>query len=195
MFINSSFLLKIIYMFGFVMNLPLMPKSTAVWLIENTVLTFDQIAEFCGLHSLEVKGIADGEVATGIVGINPITSSQLTQEEITKCENDPKRKLHLSENALKHAKVRKKKTAKYTPVARRQDKPDAVAWFLRYHPETLDAQIVKLIGTTKTTIASIKEKSHWNIANIKPRDPVLLGLCSQVELDNLLAKVKTTKES
>lgn len=172
------------------MNLPLMPKSTAVWLIENTILTFDQIAKFCGLHPLEVKGIADGEVASGIIGQNPITANQLTAEEIKRCEADPKALLKLSNIAQKHSKVRKKKVSKYTPIARRQDKPDAISWFIRHHPEVTDSQIIKLIGTTKNTIESIKTKSHWNMTNIKPRDPVLLGLCTQTEFDNILAKAK-----
>ena len=174
------------------MTLPLMPKATAVWLIENTRLTFDQIANFCGMHSLEVKGIADGEVAIGIVGISPITGEQLSKEEIMRCEEKPNANLQLSSHAQKHIKItsKKKKTSHYTPIARRQDKPDAVAWFVRHHPEVTDQQIVKIIGTTKNTINSIKLRTHWNMANIKPRDPVLLGLCSQTELENLLAKVR-----
>ncbi len=170
-----------------------MPKATAVWLIENTTLTFEQIATFCGMHLLEVKGIADGEVAEGILGLDPIVHSQLTKEEITRCENDRNARLQMTDSAKKHIDAKKKKTAKYTPVARRQDKPDAIAWFLKHCPDVADAQIVKLIGTTKTTIAAIRARHHWNISNIKPRDPVLLGLCTQTDLDKVLAKVKVSK--
>lgn len=177
------------------MTLPLMPKATAVWLIENTALTFEQIANFCGMHPLEVKGIADGEVAVGIVGINPITNDQLTKEEIKRCETNPKANLNLSSQAQKHIKItsKKKKTGHYTPIARRQDKPDAVAWFVRFHPSVTEQQIIKIIGTTKTTINSVKNRTHWNINNIKPRDPVLLGLCSQTDLEKLLEKVKVAE--
>lgn len=173
------------------MNLPLMPKATAIWLIENTSLTFDQIAEFCGMHPLEVKGIADGEVAPGMIGENPITTNQLTHEEIKRCEQDPKQKLRL---IVKHFEVKKKKTSRYTPIARRQDKPDAISWFLKYHPEVSEIHLIKLIGTTKTTIGSIKTRSHWNISNIKPRDPVLLGLCTQIELDKILDRSKISSD-
>jgi uncharacterized protein len=178
------------------MTLPLMPKATAVWLIENTSLTFDQIAVFCGMHSLEVKGIADGEVAIGIVGINPITGEQISKEEINRCEGNPNANLQLSQHAQKHIKItsKKKKTSHYTPIARRQDKPDAVAWFVRYHPGVTEQQIVKIIGTTKSTINSVKLRTHWNMTNIKPRDPVLLGLCSQTELESLLEKVKVSTD-
>ncbi|MEK6733555.1 MAG: cell cycle transcriptional regulator TrcR [Pseudomonadota bacterium] len=174
------------------MNLPLMPKATAVWLIENTTLTFDQIAVFCGLHPLEVKGIADGEVAIGIAGENPINREQLTKEEIKRCEANEDARLLLSTQAQSHIKIfdKKKKTAHYTPIAKRQDKPDAVSWFIRYYPTVTDQQIVKLIGTTKSTINAIKARTHWNMNNIKPRDPVLLGLCSQTDLDKLLEKAK-----
>ena len=174
------------------MNVPLMPKATAVWLIENTTLTFEQIASFCGMHTLEVKGIADGEVAIGISGENPIINEQVSKEEIKRCESNPDAKLQLSEQAQKHVKVtsKKRKTANYTPIAKRQDKPDAVAWFVRYYPNVTDQQIVKLVGTTKTTINSVKSRSHWNMNNIKPRDPVLLGLCSQTDLDKVLEKAK-----
>jgi uncharacterized protein len=174
------------------MNLPLMPKATAVWLIENTILTFEQIAQFCGMHQLEVKGIADGDVAVGISGVNPITSEQLTKEEIARCESNPVARLQLSKQAKNHEHItsKKRKTAHYTPIAKRQDKPDAVAWLLRHYPSVTDLQIVKLIGTTKTTINSLRSRSHWNINNIRPRDPVLLGLCSQTELDKLVEKIK-----
>ncbi len=174
------------------MNLPLMPKATAVWLIENTTLTFDQIANFCGMHPLEVKGIADGEVAIGIVGENPINKDQITKEEIKRCEGNSKASLQLSSQAQNHVKItdKKRKTAHYTPIAKRQDKPDAVAWFIRYYPNVTDQQVVKLIGTTKTTINSLKGRSHWNMNNIRPRDPVLLGLCSQTDLDKVLEKAR-----
>lgn len=179
------------------MTLPLMPKATSVWLIENTTLTFDQIAIFCGMHSLEVKGIADGEVAVGISGMSPIVNEQLTREEITRCEGNPKFSLCLSSLAEKHAKItsKKKKTSHYTPIARRQDKPDAVSWFIRYCPNATDQQIIKIIGTTKSTINSVKLRSHWNISNIKPRDPVLLGLCSQTDLESLIAKIRISSEN
>ncbi|AIF80809.1 putative cytoplasmic protein [endosymbiont of Acanthamoeba sp. UWC8] len=181
------------------MTKPLMPKATAIWLIENTTLTFGQIAEFCGLHPLEVQGIADGDVAKGIIGIDPVTSGQITKEEITRCETNPKLYLTLSANAQKLMKeqARQKKSAKYTPVARRQDKPDAVAWIIKNCPELNDSQIMKLIGTTKTTINAVRDKSHWNSPNIRPRDPVLLGLCTQTELDRIydLAKQKSVQKA
>lgn len=168
------------------MALPLMPKATAVWLVENTTLTFEQIGEFCGMHTLEVQGIADGDVASGIIGVDPVTSGQLTREEIKRCEKDSKAILGLAEKAVRLLATKKKKQGRYTPVARRQDKPDAVAWFLKHCPDVTDAQMAKLIGTTKTTINAVRTKSHWNSSNIKPKDPVLLGLCSQTELDKLL---------
>jgi hypothetical protein len=181
------------------MNKPLMPKATAIWLIENTTLTFEQIADFCGLHSLEVQGIADGEVAKGIIGIDPITAGQLTKEEISRCEQNPKLRLNLSEGAqrLMKEQAKQKKGAKYTPVARRQDKPDAVAWLLKHCPELNDSQIMKLIGTTKSTINSLRDKSHWNLQNIRPRDPVLLSLCTQTELDKIyhIAKEKAAERA
>lgn len=176
------------------MSKPLMPKATAVWLIDNTTLTFEQISNFCGLHILEVKGIADGEVASGITGMSPVTAGQLTSEEIELCQKNPTRTPTLSDSARRHIEVKKKKkkTAKYTPVARRQDKPDAIAWITKNYPEMSTAQIEKLIGTTKNTINAIRERSHWNITNIKPRDPVLLGLCSQVELDKAVSRIVKT---
>ena len=168
------------------MATPLMPKATAVWLVENTALTFEQIAEYCGLHPLEVKGIADGEVAQGIVGHDPITAGQLLREEIERCAADPKARLRMAIRQIPQPKPRTK-GPRYTPVSRRQDKPDAIAWLLRNHPELTDAQIGRLIGTTKTTIGSIRERSHWNSSNIKPVDPVTLGLCTQIELDEVVA--------
>jgi hypothetical protein len=177
------------------MILPLMPKATAVWLIDNTGLSFGQIAEFCGMHPLEIKGIADGEVLQGIIGQDPIISGQLTTEEIKLCEENSKRKLKLNYDAERYLDKKKKKSAKYTPVARRQDKPDAISWILKNCPTASDLHIAKLLGTTKSTIESIKVKSHWNILNIRPRDPVLLGLCTQVELDNFFAKNKINEDT
>ncbi|AIL65001.1 hypothetical protein NOVO_03055 [Rickettsiales bacterium Ac37b] len=171
------------------MNLPLMPKATAVWLIENTALTFEQIAEFCNMHILEIKTIADGEVAQNIIGWNPILEGQLTLEEIRRCEQDENARLKLIVRD-QYLKGSKKKTPRYIPVARRQDKPDAIAWFLKNCPEMQDSQICKLIGTTKSTISSIRNKEHWNISNIKPRDPVLLGLCTQIELNKAIEHAK-----
>lgn len=169
------------------MNKPLMPKATAVWLVENTTLTFEQIADFCGLHALEIQGIADGEVARGILGVDPVASSQLTLDEIKRCEANQGLRLKMAEGAIKHivTEKRQKKSGKYTPVARRQDKPDAIAWIIKNCPEISETQIVKLIGTTKSTIEAVRDKSHWNSNNIRPKDPVLLGLCSQTELDRV----------
>lgn len=172
------------------MNIPLMPKATAVWLIENTTLTFDQIANFCGMHPLEVKGIADGEVAQGIVGQDPITSGQLTMEEIKKCEANSKLSLQLTDKARKYTEAKKKQASRYTPIARRQDKPDAVSWLIKHCPEMTDLQIAKLIGTTKATIVGIRSKSHWNMQHIRPRDPVLLGLCTQSELNKAMERAR-----
>ncbi len=171
------------------MTLPLMPKATAVWLVENTALSFEQIAEFCGMHSLEVQGIADGEVAAGIIGQDPVVLGQVSRDEITRCEKDPAARLDMADNAMKYVS-KKVKGARYTPVARRQDKPDAVAWLLKNYPQLPDSKIVKLIGTTKSTIAAVKNKTHWNSSNIKPRDPVLLGLCTQTHLDAAIATIK-----
>jgi len=164
------------------MALPLMPKATAVWLVDNTTLTFEQIAEFCGLHDLEVQAIADGEVAEGIVGLDPIGNGQLTREEIARCEGDPAARLKLAESDLPRPEARPK-GARYTPVSRRQDRPDAIAWLVKYHPELTDAQIARLIGTTKPTITAVRERTHWNTPNIRPRDPVTLGLCTQTDLN------------
>lgn len=168
-------------------NIPVMPKATAVWLVENTSLTFKQIAQFCGMHELEIKGIADGEVAQGIMGVDPVTTGQLTKQEIERCTKDPKAILTLAERAILNL-IQKKTKARYTPVARRQDKPDAIFWLIKHCPDIQDSQIIKLIGTTKSTILAIKERTHWNIKNIKSRDPVLLGLCTQTELDKIMKK-------
>ena len=162
---------------------PLMPKATAVWLVENTALTFQQIADFCQLHELEVKGIADGDVAQGIKGLDPVASGQLAREELEKAQADKSYRMKVQESKVILPAAKAKKGPRYTPVSRRQDRPDAIAWLLRYHPELTDAQIMKLVGTTKSTIQSIRERSHWNAQNIKPVDPVTLGLCTQLELD------------
>jgi hypothetical protein len=165
-----------------------MPKATAVWLVENTALTFRQIADFCGLHELEVKGVADGDVAQGIKGLDPVTGGQLTREEIEKGEKDPDYRLKLLEPKVNIPVQKATKGPRYTPVSKRGDRPDAIAWLLRYHPELPDSQIMKLVGTTKTTIAAIRERTHWNAPNIKPVDPVSLGLCSQIDLDFAVQK-------
>ena len=170
------------------MALPLMRKATAVWLVENTSLTFMQIANFCGLHELEVSGIADGEVASGIRGMDPITSNQLTSEEIKRCELDPNSKLELIINPATIGET-KRRGPRYTPLSKRQDKPAAIAWLVKFYPEIADSQIIKLVGTTKPTIKAVRERSHWNITNIVPTDPVLLGLCKQIELDSTLGKI------
>ena len=168
------------------MPTPLMPKATAVWLIENTGLTFDQIAEFCNIHPLEIQAIADGESSTGMVGFNPITSQQLTFEEIKRCETDSTAHLQLTPPVTADSLLGKKKT-RYTPVSKRQDRPDAIAWLLKFHPHLTDAQICQLLGTTKPMIKSIRTRTHWNTNNIKPRSPVQLGLCTQSELDTVVA--------
>ncbi|GAB4169972.1 MAG: DUF1013 domain-containing protein [Rickettsiaceae bacterium] len=170
---------------------PLMAKATAVWLVENTALTFKQIADFCGIHELEVKGIADGEVATGIMGVDPVTSGQLDKEEIERCSKDPSLTLKLKTSAAYDSvKKTSRKGTKYTPIARRQDKPDAIYWLLKNYPDIKDSDIIKLIGTTKSTVAAIKDRTHWNMSNIRQRDPVLLGICSQIDLDRIIEKSK-----
>ncbi len=163
---------------------PLMPKATAVWLVENTSLTFEQIADFCKLHPLEVKGIADGEVAAGIKGQDPVARGELSREELDKAQADPAHRLKLLEPKVRLPDFGKvKKGPRYTPVSRRQDRPNAILWLVRNHPELKDAQIIRLVGTTKTTIQQIKERTHWNSASLSPMDPVTLGLCSQIDLD------------
>lgn len=164
------------------MATPLMPKATAVWLVENTSLTFEQIANFCKLHPLEVKAIADGETAQGIKGLDPILTGQLTREEIERAQNDRGHVLKLAERKVRVPES-KRRGPRYTPVSRRQDRPNAILWLLRNHPEMKDAQIMRLVGTTKSTIASIRERTHWNAQNLTASDPVSLGLCSQIELD------------
>lgn len=166
---------------------PLMPKATAMWLIENTALTFEQISGFCDLHILEVQSMADGEINIGMVGRDPITHGQLTQEEINRCTADPGAELQLFEPDVPLPRPRTK-GPRYTPVSKRQDKPATIAWLLRYHPEFSDNQICKLIGTTKPTIGAIRDRTHWNINQIQPQDPVSLGLCKQKELDELVQK-------
>ena len=162
---------------------PLMPKATAVWLVENTSLTFEQIADFCKLHPLEVKGIADGEVAAGIKGHDPITSGQLVREEIAAGEKDKAHHLKLAVSKVVLPPVKKSRGPRYTPLSRRQDRPSAILWLVRNHPELKDAQIMRLVGTTKSTLQSIRDRTHWNAAGLSPLDPVTLGLCSQIDLD------------
>ncbi|MGF1629811.1 MAG: DUF1013 domain-containing protein [Kiloniellaceae bacterium] len=175
------------------MSLPLMPKATAVWLIDNTGLTFEQVAQFCGLHPLEVQGIADGEVAVGIQGMDPVTSGELTRQEIVRCEGDPTARLTTAKSDLPQP-TKRTKGPRYTPVAKRQDKPDGISWLVRHHPELKDSQIARLIGTTKTTIQAVRERTHWNSPNIRPRDPVLLGLCSQIDLNAAVEKARRAAE-
>jgi len=167
---------------------PLMPKATAVWLVENTSLSFEQIAEFCGLHVLEVKGIADGDVAQGIKGMDPVTSNQLTREEIEAAEKDSSHTLRIAEPKVQMPEAATKRGPRYTPVSRRHDRPNAVLWLLRNHPELKTSQLMRLVGTTKPTIAQIKDRTHWNSPNLVPQDPVTLGLCSQTDLDNEVKK-------
>ena len=167
---------------------PLMPKATAVWLVENTGLSFKQIADFCNLHELEVKGIADGDVAAGIKGLDPVTGGQLTRDEIARAEASPEHRLKILESKVNIQVQKSTGGPRYTPVSRRGDRPDAIVWLLRYHPEFPDSAIMKLVGTTKSTIAAVKDRSHWNASNIKPVDPVSLGLCSQLDLDFAVQK-------
>ncbi|WP_417486296.1 DUF1013 domain-containing protein [Maricaulis sp.] len=172
----------------------LMPKATAVWLVDNTSLTFDQIADFCGLHPLEVKGIADGDVAVGVRGADPISNGQLTREEIEKAENSDKYRMTVVKPKYSGLhQPAKRRGPRYTPLSRRQNRPDAIAWLVRNHPELADAQISKLIGTTKTTIQAVRERSHWNSSNIKPTDPVSLGLCTQIDLDEQVKKASARR--
>jgi hypothetical protein len=172
------------------MDRPLMPKATAVWLVENTGLTFEQISEFCALHPLEVKGIADGEVALGVRGLDPVGAGMLTRAEMARCEADPKARLTLAKSVASDVKVPKRKEPRYTPLSKRQDRPDAIAWLLRNHPELSDPQVCKLLGTTKTTVNAVRDRTHWKSQEIRPRDPVLLGLCQQIELDEAISRAK-----
>lgn len=172
---------------------PLMPKATAVWMVDNTTLTFEQIAEFCGLHALEVQAIADGDVAAGMQGADPVTVGFLSQEELDRCQANSRAKLKMLKATLPQPKVRGK-GARYTPVSKRQDRPDAISWLLKHHPEMIDAQIARLIGTTKPTIKTIRERSHWNISKIKPQSPVGLGLCSETELEKMVTLARRKAE-
>ena len=169
------------------MNKPIMAKATAVWLVDNTTLSFRQIGDFCGLHELEVQGIADGDVATGVKGFDPIANNQLTQEEINVAEKDPGHKLKLKFNPAAVGEE-KRRGPRYTPLSKRQDRPASILWLVKFHPELTDGQISKLVGTTKPTIQAIRERTHWNISNIQPIDPVALGLCKQSELDAVVQK-------
>jgi hypothetical protein len=162
---------------------PLMPKATAVWLVDNTSLSFAQIADFCKLHELEVKAIADGDAAQGIRGLDPVASGQLTREEIARAEADHSHQLAIAVPKVRVPEVKRRKGPRYTPLSRRQDRPNAILWLLRNHPELKDSQIMRLVGTTKTTIQAIRERTHWNAASLSPLDPVTLGLCSQIDLD------------
>ncbi len=163
---------------------PLMPKATAVWLVDNTTLTFDQIAALCELHPLEVQGIADGEVAIGIVGRDPVANGELTHEEIERCEKEAAERLVMAEPDIPLQPQRK--GPRYTPVSKRQNRPDAISWLVKYHPELSDAQVCKLVGTTKPTVNAVRERTHWNTQNLKPEDPVTLGMCSQTDLDQAI---------
>ena len=175
------------------MSKPIMAKATAVWLVDNTVLTFTQIANFCGLHDLEVQGIADGDVASGIKGFDPISNNQLTHEEIDKGILDPNYSLVLKYNASADGE-KKRKGPRYTPLSKRQDRPASILWLVKFHPELTDGQISKLVGTTKPTIKAIRERTHWNIQNFQPIDPVALGLCKQSELDSVVLKANLKKD-
>jgi len=174
------------------MTRPLMTKATAVWLVDNTTLSFRQIADFCGMHELEVQGIADGDVAVGVKGFDPVASSQLDAIEITRGEADPAHVLKLKFNAAAVGEE-KRRGPRYTPLSKRQDRPAAIYWLVKFHPELADAQIARLVGTTKPTIASIRDRSHWNIGSITPIDPVALGLCKQTELDAEVQKAAKKK--
>ncbi|MEM7319431.1 MAG: DUF1013 domain-containing protein [Pseudomonadota bacterium] len=171
---------------------PLMAKATAVWLVDNTTISFKQIADFVGMHELEIQGIADGDVATGVKGFDPLANSQLTQEEIDKAESDPLHKLKLKFNPASVGEE-KRRGPRYTPLSKRQDRPAAILWLVKFHPELTDGQVSKLVGTTKPTIQAIRERTHWNISNIQPIDPVALGLCKQSELDGAVQKAAAKK--
>ncbi|TCL08053.1 hypothetical protein BXY66_0085 [Shimia isoporae] len=168
------------------------PKATAVWLVDNTTISFKQIADFVGMHELEIQGIADGDVATGVKGFDPIANNQLVQEEITQAEENPLYKMKLKFNAAATGEE-KRRGPRYTPLSKRQDRPASILWLVKFHPELSDGQIGKLVGTTKPTIQAIRERTHWNIANIQPIDPVALGLCKQSELDAAVQKAASKK--
>ena len=169
--------------------IPLMPKATAVWMVEHTTLSFDQIAEFCGLHKLEIQAIADGEVAVSIVGLDPVFNQQLTQDEIKRCEADPSARLRMTKSDLPRP-ITRTKGARYTPVSKRGEKPDAILYLTKNYPDLLDAQIARLLGTTKETISKVRERTHWNTTNIKPQNPVLLGLTKQADLDAAIKRAE-----
>ncbi|MDT8326161.1 MAG: cell cycle transcriptional regulator TrcR [Roseovarius sp.] len=174
------------------MSKPIMAKATAVWLVDNTTLNFKQIADFCGLHELEVQGIADGDVAAGVKGFDPVANNQLTEEEIEAGQKNPLHKLKLKFNAAAQGEE-KRRGPRYTPLSKRQDRPASILWLVKFHPELADSQISRLVGTTKPTIQAIRERTHWNIANIQPIDPVALGLCKQSELDAAVQKASAKK--
>ena len=174
-------------------EVPFMPKATAVWLVENTTLTFRQIAKFCNLHELEIKGIADGDVAKGIKAYNPILAGQLSRDEIDACSKDPERSLNLIKKT-EAVQVKDRKSPKYTPLSKRQDRPDAILWLCKNTPELTDGQISKLVGSTKGTVSLIRKRSYWNFSNLKPRDPVILALCTQENFQKALDKAKRRVE-
>lgn len=174
------------------MSMPIMAKATAVWLVDNTTISFKQIADFCGMHELEVQGIADGDVAAGVKGFDPIANNQLTQEEIDRAQSNPLHKLKLKFNAAAQGEETRR-GPRYTPLSKRQDRPASILWLVKFHPELADSQISRLVGTTKPTIQAIRERTHWNIANIQPIDPVALGLCKQSELDAAVQKAAAKK--
>lgn len=174
------------------MSMPIMAKATAVWLVDNTTISFKQIADFCGMHELEVQGIADGDVATGVKGFDPITNNQLTQEEIDRAQSNPLHKLKLKFNAAAQGEETRR-GPRYTPLSKRQDRPASILWLVKFHPELADSQISRLVGTTKPTIQAIRERTHWNIGSIQPIDPVALGLCKQSELDAAVQKAAAKK--
>lgn len=171
------------------MSQPMMPKATALWLIENTGLSFDQIADFCGIHSLEVQALADGDVMGGMAPLDPVLNNQVTAEEIKRCEGDPEARLRFVRAEIPQPQARAK-GARYTPISKRQDKPDGIAWLLKNHPELTDAQICKLLGTTKNTISAVRDRTHWNSQNIRPRDPVDIGLCTYLDLTKLVESAR-----
>lgn len=174
------------------MTKPIMAKATAVWLVDNTTISFKQIADFVGMHELEVQGIADGDVAAGVKGFDPVANNQLTQEEIDAAEKSPVHKLKLKYNPAAQGEE-KRRGPRYTPLSKRQDRPASILWLVKFHPELTDGQIGKLVGTTKPTIQAIRERTHWNISNIQPIDPVALGLCKQSELDAAVQKAAAKK--
>jgi hypothetical protein len=182
-----------VYVLGEIgMATPIMAKATAVWLVDNTTITFKQIADFVGMHELEIQGIADGDVATGVKGFDPIANNQLTQEDIDQAQASPLVRLKLKFNAAASGEE-KRRGPRYTPLSKRQDRPNSILWLVKFHPELVDSQIAKLVGTTKPTIQSIRERTHWNISNMQPVDPVALGLCKQSELDAAVQKAAAKK--